>query len=160
MRVLRALPALIAALACPSAATALARADTPSGLPVPRYAELKHGKTHCRRGPSLDHPPSITFVRAGIPVQITAETRDHWRRIRDVDGAECWVHRATLRAAAHVIVRRAADLHVRPDAKAPVRVRLGPGVLAETRDQRRGWRRLSAGGATGWAYDAHLWGAD
>lgn len=139
--------------------SALAR-DTPSGLPVPRYAELKHSRTHCRSGPSFDHPARITFVRAAIPVQITAETRDHWRRIRDIDGVECWVHKATLAAPSHVIVQAPAELRARPDVTAPILARLSPGVLAEARAQRREWRRLSADGVSGWTRDAQLWGAD
>ena len=66
-----------------------------SGLPVPRFVSLKPDKVNVRGGPTRDHDVTWTYTRAGLPVEITAES-DNWRRIRDCDGAEGWVYHSML----------------------------------------------------------------
>lgn len=135
------------------------RTDTPSGFPVPRFVSLKNPRTHCRRGPSFDHPVAATYVRAGLPVEIVAETIDHWRKIRDHEGAECWAHQTTLRAVDHVIVEGDLEIRARPDPNAPARARLATGVIAKLERASGDWRLVSAGGRRGWARREALWGA-
>ncbi len=144
-------------LSCAAAAEKVAA--TPSGLPVPRYAELKYERTHCRTGPTAEHPIRITYVRAAIPVRIVAETNDHWRKISDVDGASCWVRQAALRASAHVIVLGLTELRAKPQTEAKVRARLDKGVLAAQSEEHGHWRKLSVGGVSGWTSSKGLWGA-
>jgi SH3-like domain-containing protein len=135
------------------------RTDTPSGLPVPRFVSLKSERTNCRLGPSLDHPVVVTYLRAGTPVEIIAETTDHWRKIRDRDGLECWAHQSTLRALTHVLVAEEIEIRTQPKDSAPVRARLSAGVLARVIRANRDWRLVSAGGVSGWAPAQSLWGA-
>jgi SH3-like domain-containing protein len=135
------------------------RTDTPSGLPVPRFVSLKAEKTFCRLGPSFDHPVAVTFMREGLPVQVIAETTDHWRKIRDREGAECWAHQTTLRAVTHVIVTQEIAILERPEADAAPRARLGEGVVAKLSRAKKGWRLISADGIKGWAEANSLWGA-
>ena len=66
-----------------------------SGLPVPRFVSLKPDKVNVRGGPTRDHDVTWTYTRAGLPVEITAES-DNWRRIRDWEGAEGWVYHSML----------------------------------------------------------------
>jgi SH3-like domain-containing protein len=136
------------------------RTDTPSGLPVPRFVSLKNETTNCRMGPSFDYPITATFRRAGIPVQVVAETTDHWRKIRDQEGAECWAHQTTLRSLTHVLVIKETAILARPEAGAPPRARLAKGVLARFVRERDGWGLVRAEGLKGWAKAGALWGAD
>lgn len=136
------------------------RIDTPSGFPVPRFVSLKNSRTHCRQGPSFDHPVAITYVRAGLPVEVVAETTDHWRKIRDHDGAQCWTHQTTLRAVNHVIVMGDLEIRARPDPQSPARARLAAGVIASLEGASGDWRRVSVDGRRGWARRDQLWGAD
>lgn len=156
--------ALLAHLTAPAApaqagAGSELRTDTPSGLPVPRFVSLKGSKTFCRMGPSFDYPVTVTYMREGMPVAVVAETTDHWRKIRDRDGAECWAHQATLRALTHAIVTEEIELLARPEEGAPVRARLAEGVLARLIRSEGSWRLVSAGGVRGWARAEALWGA-
>lgn len=134
------------------------RTDTPSGLPVPRFVGLKYDKTHCRRGPSFDQPVVYTFYRAGLPVMVVAETTDHWRKIRDKTGGECWAHQTTLRASSHAIVERDIELYARARDTAAVRARLSAGVIAAVEREAGRWRLLRVGAVRGWARSADLWG--
>lgn len=143
-----------------AAAPNAVRTDTPSGLPVPRFVGLKNAETFCRAGPAFAYPVAITYLRAGTPVLVVAETTDHWRKIRDVEGAECWTHQTTLRAASHVMALDETTLYARPDPNSAVRARLAPDVLARIERAEGDWARVSADGARGWAQSERLWGVE
>src|SRR6266704_6390496 len=85
--------AILALLAAPAAAQQ--SVGPASGLPVPRYVSLKSDHVNLREGPSKDHGTKWIFQRAGLPVEITAES-ETWRRIRDSEGAEGWVLHSLL----------------------------------------------------------------
>ena len=143
-----------------SPATTPVRLNTPSGYPVPRYVSLKTTKTYCRSGPSFDHPVKITFMRQGLPVVVVAETTDHWRKIADPEGDQCWAHRSTLSGLETALV--ATDglaIRKKPFENAPAEAILGRGVIAEVEGKRGEWLRVSANGVKGWANRAGLWGA-
>ncbi len=134
------------------------RFDTPSGYPVPRFVSLKDAETNCRIGPSFDHPVRFVFKRAGAPVLIVAESVDHWRKVRDSVGDECWVHKTTLKPLSHVLIIRDVALQGRPDADAAVSGRIGAGVLARLVKHRSDWLLLTAGGSRGWVNASAVWG--
>jgi SH3-like domain-containing protein len=70
--------------------SAAAAASSQTRLPVPRFVSLKSDKVNVRRGPSTDQAIVWVFSRAGLPVEIIAES-DNWRRVRDSEGADGWV---------------------------------------------------------------------
>lgn len=141
-----------------SAADVAPRRETPSGYPVPRFLSFRNAETNCRSGPSFQHPVAITYMQAGTPVLVVAETIDHWRKLRDVDGAECWAHESTLKARTHVIVTAEATAHTRPAVSAGVAARIAKGSLAEFDETSGLWTRVSVGKMTGWVETANLWG--
>lgn len=134
------------------------RLDTPSGLPVPRFVSLKSDETNCRIGPSFDHPVRYVFKRAGAPVMVVAESVDHWRKIEDAEGAQCWAHETTLRAVTHVLIRRETALSARPRGGAAQTGRLAPGVLARIEKREGDFLRVRAGPAHGWIAADAAWG--
>lgn len=136
------------------------RRDTPSGLPVPRFVSLKSEKTFCRIGPSFSHPVRITYMRRGLPLVVVAETRDHWRKLRDRDGDECWAHRSKLSGAdTALVIEDGLTLRARPNEDAPARARLGEGVIARVDESRGGWVRVATDSTRGWVRGTGLWGA-
>ena len=148
------------AQAAPAAEGPSPRLDTPSGLPVPRFVSLKAEKTNCRTGPSFDHPIRITYMRKGLPVMVVAETSDHWRKIRDSEGDECWAHRTKLSGVETALVLvDGLSLYRRPEISAPLRARLGKGVIGRIETREGDWLRVSANGVKGWAVISGFWGA-
>lgn len=134
------------------------RTDTPSGQPVPRFLSLKYDETNCRIGPSAEHPIRYVFRREGAPVMVVAESVDHWRKIRDAAGDECWAHKVTLRAQTHVQTLQATVLRRKPLEGAGAAAQLGPGVLARIDARKNGWLKVSAGAAAGWVATEAVWG--
>lgn len=136
------------------------RLDTPSGLPVPRFVSLKSEKTFCRGGPTFAHPIKITYVRRALPVMVVAETRDYWRKIRDAEGDECWIHRSKLSGApTAMVVTDGLIIRSRPRDNAPQTARLGRGLITRIEAERDGWLKISADGVKGWAANDGFWGA-
>jgi len=136
------------------------RTDTPSGYPVPRFVSLKYNKTNCRVGPSKSHQIRYTFVRRGAPLLVIAETHDHWRKVRDRDGDECWAHKTVLRSPSHAFSTAELDLLTRPKSDAEVRGRISQDVLVKIERSKKDWIRVSVGELGGWVRRNALWGID
>lgn len=131
--------------------------DTPSGQPVPRFVTLRFNDVRGRIGPSTSHPVRWEYRRSGLPVEIIAETEE-WRRVRDPQGEESWMHRRTLSGRRAVEVREPVSLHARPDSESPETARAEPGAILSLERCRLGWCRLEAQGHRGWVRASALWG--
>lgn len=142
----------------------LAAAGLAGGAParaegnLPRFASLRHDTVHVRAGPSQDFPIRWTFQRQGLPVQILREY-EHWRYVRDADGAEGWVHASGLRRQRTVLVTGATRvLRAEPAEHGKPVARLETGVVARLEKCERVWCRLSVKGYTGWVKQQEVWG--
>lgn len=156
MRLIVLILASMALAATPSLASAQG-CDTHSGLPVPRFVSLKFDSVNGRAGPSLGHPIVWEYVRAGFPLEVTAETAD-WRKVRDPDGEETWMHRRVLSGRRSVRLIEPAVLRARPEADAVIEAGAEAGAVLWLERCRAGWCRLEAGGRRGWAPADALWG--
>src|SRR5947209_18100519 len=133
-----------------------------SGLPLPRFVSLKPDRVNVRGGPTRDHEVTFVYTRAGLPVEITAES-DNWRRIRDWEGSEGWVYHSLLSGRRTAVVnpkdkRELVSLHEQADDSSRISARLQPGVLALVKRCDGRWCRLAGPGFDGWALQEQLWG--
>jgi SH3-like domain-containing protein len=133
-----------------------------SGLPVPRFVSLKPDKVNVRGGPARTHDIAWQYSRAGLPVEITAES-DNWRRIRDSEGAEGWVYHSMLSGRRSAVVTakdkdELVPLYAKADAAATVTARLQSGVLAAVKQCTGSWCRIVGAGFDGWIAQERLWG--
>lgn len=157
------LVAAICALALGLGAPAPAAEDAGRGqvtnLPLPRYVSMRAETANARRGPSLSHRVDWTFLRRGLPLEITAEY-ENWRRVRDAEGAGGWVHYTLLSSVRTALVRGDTPIGLRaePSEAAPIRAFAEPGVVARLMECGPGWCALSAEGIEGWAPRAAIWG--
>ncbi len=131
-------------------------------LPLPRFVSLRSDKVHVRMGPSQNHEIRWTFAKAGLPVEIIAEF-ENWRRIRDSDGADGWVHQAMLSGRRTALVRTNAGattipVYERAQAQGRLIAELQPGVVANVRSCEKGWCRVSGDRFDGFILQTLLWG--
>ncbi|MDB5539321.1 MAG: hypothetical protein JWQ89_1048 [Devosia sp.] len=70
-------------------------AEGPSGLPLPRFVTTRSNPINVRVGPGTKYDVAWVYVKAGTPVEIIQEF-DTWRKIRDADGSEGWLHQNLL----------------------------------------------------------------
>lgn len=160
MRLFRALAAALIATGLAAAHSASQSADTPSGFPVPRFVSLKSDRTNGRIGPSLEHETRWLIQREGLPVLVIAESGEAWRKIRDPEGDEMWVHALRVSGRTTAIVTAGAPLDVRrsADPTSDLKARLAPGVIVEILSCEAGRCRVKTDGQRGFVDAARLWG--
>ena len=134
-----------------------------SGLPMPRFVSLKADKVKVRQGPNMDQEVRWLYMRAGMPVEITAEF-ENWRRIRDWEGSEGWVYHSLLSGRRTAVVvptlkDELVPLYESPDAKATVVAKLEAGVLGTLKSCTGTWCEFVGKGFDGWIRQERLWGA-
>lgn len=130
-----------------------------SGLPVPRYVSLKSDRVNVREGPSKEHPTVWIYLRAGLPVEVTAEF-ETWRKIRDSEGSEGWVLHSLLSGRRTALVapwKKEPQLLTAADHATPV-AKLGPGVIGSLRGCDGSWCHLVGQGFDGYISQENLWG--
>jgi len=162
-RNLRVLLACGIVLSIEAAAAAPAFAQQEGKLPLPRFVSLRSDKVHVRAGPSQNHEIRWTFAKAGLPVEIIAEF-ENWRRIRDSDGADGWVHQVLLSGRRTALVRAPKDtktvpVYERASGQGRLIAELQPGVIANLRSCAKGWCRISGERFDGFILQTLLWGA-
>ena len=133
-----------------------------SGLPVPRFVSLKPDRVNVRGGPTRDHEVTFVYTRAGLPVEVTAES-DNWRRIRDWEGSEGWVYHSLLSGRRTALVapkdkNQLVPLYDSGDVASAVIARLQAGVLATVKSSTGSWCRITGPKFDGWVVQEQLWG--
>jgi SH3-like domain-containing protein len=129
-----------------------------SGLALPRYASLRATEVNVRTGPGVRYPVKWVFMRRDLPIEIIAEFST-WRKIRDWQGTEGWVHRSMLSGKRTVIITDAVQIMRRePSRWAPAVARVEAGVVAHILNCGVEWCRVEAGGFRGWVKHGQFWG--
>lgn len=130
-----------------------------SGLPVPRFVSLRADKVYVRTGPARRYPIKWVFERKGLPVEIVQEF-DTWRKIRDIEGDEGWIHQSLLSGQRYAIVlpETLVSMHESPKSGSSVLARLEPGVVVSLERCKIAWCRVYVAGYRGWIRRSSLWG--
>jgi SH3-like domain-containing protein len=127
-------------------------------LPLPRFAALRSDQVNLRAGPGDRYPIEWVFLRKELPVEIVQEW-EHWRKIRDSEGTEGWVHQRMLVGKRFALVTgETRALHERPQPGAAVVARAEPGVVARLLECEGAWCRIEAGKIEGWIRRNEIWG--
>ncbi len=129
-----------------------------TGLPVPRFVSLRADEVNVRTGPGVRYPIDWVFQRKRMPVEITAEF-DTWRKIRDWEGTEGWVHQSMLSGGrTAVITKETRTLRREPSGGAAAVAHAEPGVVGDLETCRNGWCLVNVRGYEGWLRSTDFWG--
>ncbi|MBC8012608.1 MAG: SH3 domain-containing protein [Methyloceanibacter sp.] len=135
-----------------------------AALPVPRFVSLKSDKVNVRKGPSTDQSIVWVFSRAGLPVEVIAES-DNWRRVRDSEGADGWVFHSLLSARRTVLVTpwskggdERVPLYGSKSTSSRAVADLQSGVLGSVLDCDGEWCQVSVDDYSGYVLQDRLWG--
>lgn len=131
-----------------------------SGLPLPRFVSLRSDQVNMRAGPGVRYPVDWVYLKRDLPVEIIAEF-DTWRKIRDPDGAEGWVHQSMLSGRRIVMVRKdRAMLRRTADDMASPAAWLETGVLGKLIQcpPESAYCRIEVSGYQGWLKRDEFWG--
>ncbi|CAK0761457.1 hypothetical protein CCP2SC5_290012 [Azospirillaceae bacterium] len=129
-----------------------------SGLPIPRFVSLRSNEANLRTGPGVKYPVEWVFRRKEMPVEITAEF-DTWRRIRDWEGSEGWVHQSMLSGKrALVVMGETRSLHREASASSPIVARAEAGVIGKLLKCPGEWCEVNLNDYRGWMRKTDFWG--
>jgi SH3-like domain-containing protein len=133
---------------------------TAAGLPIPRFVSLRTNPINLRTGPGVRYPVDWVYVKRALPVEVIGEF-DTWRRIRDHDGAEGWVHQSMLSGKRTAVVTgTTAALNQSGEDTAEVVAILEPGVVVNVQRCPADivMCRVEIDSLQGWMKREHLWG--
>ena len=117
---------------------------------------------HVHVGPGNNYPIEWRFIRQGLPVEILADF-DTWRRIRDHQGTEGWVHKSLLSSTRTIIIIGGVQiLYEKPDSQSSITARIEPGVVAKIIEAQPNWCKIEIrndqGRFKGWVSRKDVWG--
>jgi SH3-like domain-containing protein len=126
----------------------------------PRYLSLRVTEVNLRTGPGTKYPIQWVFHRKGLPVEVTADY-DVWRKVRDYQGTEGWVHERMLSPSRTVVIRTdTRTIYQEPARDSAALARLEPGVIAKLLECRNAWCRVETPkqDIKGWLLRSEVWG--
>lgn len=127
--------------------------------PLPRFVTLGSDKIFVRAGPGAQYPIKWVYEKQGLPVEIILEF-ETWRKIKDINGQEGWVHQSLLSGKRAVILTGKENVAVRakPEDEARLVAYMEPAVIATLEECRPSWCKVASGGYAGWVVRTSLWG--
>ncbi len=134
-----------------------AQAATTS-LPLPRFVCLRSDEVNLRVGPGAEYPVEWVFRYQKMPVEIVQEFGP-WRKIRNYEGAEGWVHQSMVSGRRMALVTSPKILlRKNPDENSKALALLEPYTVGRLLECGQQWCRLQMESHKGWILRTHLWG--
>lgn len=157
MTAVRLLPILLVLVL---AAPAVRAEPAEDGRDLPRFVSLRATQVNLRSGPGVRYPIEWVYLQRDLPMEVI-QVFDDWRKVRDWEGTEGWMHRSmlsnvrTLRVSGPV-----ADLLSQPDPAAPRIAKVEGGVIGRLLacPGNSAFCRVGVGGTTGWLPRGAFWG--
>ena len=133
-----------------------------SGQPIPRFVSLKSSTVNVRVGPGKHFPIEWVYKRMGYPVEIIEEF-GHWRKIRDKDEHEGWVHYRLLSSQRSSLVNPSPLHNLIPvysanSSTSRLIMELESGVQVYVDQCKDQWCVVRVKEHKGWMEQSHLWG--
>ncbi len=106
--------------------------DGETGLALPRFASLRSNHINARSGPGARYPIEWVYMQKSAPVEIIAEF-ELWRKIKDWQGSESWVHKSMLtgKRFVKVITPGENNIYAKDDYNAKVIAKVEDEVVGE-----------------------------
>ena len=130
-----------------------------SGLDIPRFVSLRSDKVFVRTGPALRYPIKWVYKRKNMPVEIIQEF-DTWRKIKDIDGEEGWIHQSLLSGRRHGIAQADNPILIfkKPDKTARNLAEVENDNVLRVHKCQTFWCDVEIKGFSGWIEKKSLWG--
>lgn len=128
-----------------------------SGLPIPRFISLKFEEVNLRTGPGTRYPIRWVYKRKHMPVEVIEEF-GQWRKLKDVQGDEGWVHQSQLSGARTAVFKQETTLQRYPEDTAPPMIKVGKHVVAQVLECDVEWCEVQVESYKAWTKKASIWG--
>lgn len=131
-----------------------------SGLPLPRHVSLRGKEVNMRTGPGILYPVDWVYHRKFLPIEVIAEYGT-WRKVRDWQGTQGWVHQSMLSGRrTFIVINKIRTVRSDPNTKSRGVAHLEPGVIGRLQVCPTGstWCRVEIKGLQGWLRRIEFWG--
>ncbi len=129
-----------------------------TSLPLPRFVSLKSSEANVRSGPGLRYQIKWVVVRKKMPVEVIGEF-EQWRKIRDVQGDEGWMHRGMLtNKRTALVIGETQILRRKPSTKSYPIARIDVNVELSIHSCSKKYCNVQVKGYRGWLKRKNLWG--
>jgi SH3-like domain-containing protein len=130
-----------------------------TNLPLPRYVSIKSNEVNARTGPNVRYPIKWVYVKKGEPIELVAEF-EQWRKIRDKEGGEGWVHESMVSGRRRVIIigDKQQKVFIDPDENTKAIFLIEANVRATLNKCQNQWCEIEVENHKGWIERKYLWG--
>ena len=132
-----------------------------TGLPIPRFVSLRSNHINARSGPGARYPIEWVYMQKSAPVEIIAEF-ELWRKIKDWQGSESWVHKSMLsgKRSVKVITPGENNVYAKDDFKAKIIAKVEDEVVGEIEKcpVNNSFCKIKFASITGWVPRQNLYG--
>ncbi len=124
-----------------------------------RYVSTKSQEANVRVGPGVNYPVAWVFVHKNEPLAVLQEFNE-WRKIRDINGSDGWMHSSILSTKRYVIIidSELVNLHKFADAKSRIIAKVNKNVRCKLNKIGKVFCNVTCDGYSGWLYKETLWG--
>jgi len=128
-------------------------------LPLPRFVSLRGDQVFARTGPGTRYPIKWEYQRKNLPVEIIQEF-DTWRKIRDIDSEEAWVHQSLLSGKRFAIYNGedGAPLYRKPNDTSRMVAKIEKSAILKIEECDNDWCEVSSSSHSGWISINSFWG--
>lgn len=132
-----------------------------TGLTIPRFVSLRSNHINARSGPGARYPIEWVYMQKSAPVEIIAEF-ELWRKIKDWQGSESWVHKSMLsgKRSVKVITPGENNVYAKDDFKAKIIAKVEDEVIGEIEKcpVNNSFCKIKFASITGWVPRQNLYG--
>ncbi len=126
---------------------------------LPRFASIKSSEANTRKGPGINYSLMFLYQYKGVPIEIIAEY-EQWRKIRDINGDEGWIHSSILSGKRSVMLKSKNQelLYIHDNTKSHIVAKLEPYLCCNLIKCSKSWCKIKCMEYTGWTQRENLWG--
>ncbi len=128
---------------------------------LPRFVSLRVSSANLRTGPGERFPIEWIYQKKGLPIELLKKY-DTWRKIRDYEGTEGWVHSRMLTDKRTVMTLNSDQsiLYADEDPTSDILAFIDPMVIGRLLEcpQDSLFCKVAFTGATGWILRKNLYG--
>ena len=132
-----------------------------TGLTIPRFVSLRSNHINARSGPGARYPIEWVYMLKSAPVDFIAEF-ELWRKIKDWQGSESWVHKSMLsgKRSVKVITPGENNVYAKDDFKAKIIAKVEDEVVGEIEKcpVNNSFCKIKFASITGWVPRQNLYG--
>lgn len=105
-----------------------------TGLSLPRMVSLRSNLINARSGPGARYPIEWVYMQKTAPVEIVAEF-ELWRKIKDWQGSESWVHKSMLsgRRSVKIVTPGESNVYDKPEYNSKVIAKVEDEVVGDVK---------------------------